>query len=241
VCGDEFGDDGQAETGARARVGGGGLGLPEPVEGASGFVGTHAWSVIGDRKELDVLGAHLGPYSYPTAIAYLLIGDLLVGTVFQTGEFDALVTLQVWVVLACYAIGLLASTASRLLQSALYGIGDPRTPAKLAALRVVISVLLGVALMFQLDRVAVTAQGFAVVENLPAVGPLPDRVDVIAELVAAQLPDVDLPAEAELRRGGVSQVRVVFPDDRFAAWTMPVEQLFERLEHLRVAMIQPFV
>jgi L-iditol 2-dehydrogenase len=26
------------------------------------------WSVIGDRKELDVRGAHLGPYSYPIAI-----------------------------------------------------------------------------------------------------------------------------------------------------------------------------
>ena len=26
------------------------------------------WSIIGDRKELDVLGAHLGPYCYPRAI-----------------------------------------------------------------------------------------------------------------------------------------------------------------------------
>jgi len=29
------------------------------------------WSIIGDRKELDVYGAHLGPYRYPTAIEYL--------------------------------------------------------------------------------------------------------------------------------------------------------------------------
>jgi L-iditol 2-dehydrogenase len=26
------------------------------------------WSIIGDRKELDVRGAHLGPYCYPVAI-----------------------------------------------------------------------------------------------------------------------------------------------------------------------------
>jgi L-iditol 2-dehydrogenase len=26
------------------------------------------WSIIGDRKELDVRGAHLGPYCYPIAI-----------------------------------------------------------------------------------------------------------------------------------------------------------------------------
>lgn len=29
------------------------------------------WSIIGDRKELDVLGAHLGPYCYPRAIRYI--------------------------------------------------------------------------------------------------------------------------------------------------------------------------
>ncbi len=26
------------------------------------------WSIIGDRKELDIRGAHLGPYSYEVAI-----------------------------------------------------------------------------------------------------------------------------------------------------------------------------
>lgn len=29
------------------------------------------WSIIGDRKELDVLGSHLGPYTYPRAIDYI--------------------------------------------------------------------------------------------------------------------------------------------------------------------------
>jgi L-iditol 2-dehydrogenase len=29
------------------------------------------WSIIGDRKELDIRGAHLGPYCYPTAIDWL--------------------------------------------------------------------------------------------------------------------------------------------------------------------------
>lgn len=32
------------------------------------------WSIIGDRKELDVHGAHLGPYRYPLAIDYLYNG-----------------------------------------------------------------------------------------------------------------------------------------------------------------------
>jgi len=29
------------------------------------------WSIIGDRKELDVRGSHLGPYCYPIAIDLL--------------------------------------------------------------------------------------------------------------------------------------------------------------------------
>jgi putative peptidoglycan lipid II flippase len=116
--------------------------------------------------------ARIAFFVAPTTVAYLIIGDLVVGTVFQTGEFDALVTVQVWIVLAAYAVGLLASTASRLLQSALYGIGDPKTPAKVAALRVLVSVAIGVVLMFQLDRIAVTPDGLTLTHDLPAFGPL---------------------------------------------------------------------
>jgi L-iditol 2-dehydrogenase len=34
------------------------------------------WSIIGDRKELDVRGAHLGPYCYPIAIDLLARGHV---------------------------------------------------------------------------------------------------------------------------------------------------------------------
>lgn len=37
---------------------------------------TTEWSIIGDRKELDVLGAHLGPYCYPRAMDLLASGAL---------------------------------------------------------------------------------------------------------------------------------------------------------------------
>ncbi|MGP4038922.1 MDR/zinc-dependent alcohol dehydrogenase-like family protein [Gracilibacillus sp. D59] len=33
------------------------------------------WSIIGDRKELDVLGSHLGPYCYPIVIDGIANGD----------------------------------------------------------------------------------------------------------------------------------------------------------------------
>jgi len=37
---------------------------------------TTEWSIIGDRKELDVLGAHLGPYCYPRAMDLIASGAL---------------------------------------------------------------------------------------------------------------------------------------------------------------------
>jgi L-iditol 2-dehydrogenase len=37
---------------------------------------TADWSIIGDRKELDVRGSHLGPYTYPVAIDLLSRGKV---------------------------------------------------------------------------------------------------------------------------------------------------------------------
>ena len=37
---------------------------------------TADWSIIGDRKELDVRGSHLGPYCYPIAIDLLSRGKV---------------------------------------------------------------------------------------------------------------------------------------------------------------------
>ena len=43
------------------------------------------WSIISDRKELDVLGSHLGPYCYPLVIEGIRNGDLPTkGVVTQT-------------------------------------------------------------------------------------------------------------------------------------------------------------
>jgi putative peptidoglycan lipid II flippase len=124
------------------------------------------------KRRLDAGMARIAFFVVPTTVGFIVVGDLIIGTLFQTGEFDQLVTVQVWVVLAAYSFGLLASTAARLLQSALYGIGDPRTPAKVAAIRVGVSLVLGVLLMFQLDRFVVVPGGIELIESLPAFGPL---------------------------------------------------------------------
>ncbi|MDR2111768.1 MAG: zinc-binding dehydrogenase, partial [Candidatus Accumulibacter sp.] len=51
------------------------------------------WSVIGDRKELDIRGAHLGPYSYEIAIDLFerkkLTAKGIVTHQYRLDEFDA--------------------------------------------------------------------------------------------------------------------------------------------------------
>lgn len=145
------------------------------------------------QRRLDTGMARIAFFVAPTMIGYLVIGDLIVAAIFQTGEFTPLVVIQVWAVLAAYSLGLLASTASRLLQSALYGIGDAVTPAKVAALRVAVSVALGTVLMFQFDRVVVVPDGLRLIESLPAFGPLHEgwrqegAVETVQHLGAAGL------------------------------------------------------
>ena len=47
------------------------------------------WSIIGDRKELDVLGAHLSPYAYPFVIENIVKGNLKTnGVVSKTFQLE---------------------------------------------------------------------------------------------------------------------------------------------------------
>ncbi len=103
------------------------------------------------RAALDQLGFVL----VPTMLAFLLLGDLFVAGLFQGGEFTAASTAATYAVLATYALGLPASAASRTLSSSFYAMRDTATPARIAVLRVVVSAVIGVALMFPLDRVEV--------------------------------------------------------------------------------------
>lgn len=91
----------------------------------------------------------------PTLVGYLVFGLLIVGAIFRTGTFDLNDSWLVYLVLAGYSLGLLATTMSRLLQNAFYALRDTKTPAKIAVLRVGVSAAVAVPLMFVLDRMQV--------------------------------------------------------------------------------------
>jgi putative peptidoglycan lipid II flippase len=130
---------------------------------------------LGTRLEEGM--ARIAFYVAPSAAAFVVIGELIVGALYQSGAFGVLDRRLVWLVLVGFSVGLLSNTSSRLLQSALYGAGDARGPAVIAALRVLLSAAVGAALMLQLDRVALTDAGMlALVGDLPAFTPLPEAV-----------------------------------------------------------------
>jgi len=91
-----------------------------------------------------VEGAHrIAYFVVPTAVGFLVLGQVLVALLFQTGRFSAANSRYVWAILAGSAVGLLASTLSRLASSAYFALGDTRTPLKFAAVRVVLTTVLG--------------------------------------------------------------------------------------------------
>lgn len=102
---------------------------------------------------LRVRGAleRVGFFLVPSLVAYLAFGEVLVEALFQRGDFGPADTRAVAVVLAAYALGLLASGRSRTLSSAFFAVRDTSTPARVAVVRVVVSLAVGVPLMFPLD------------------------------------------------------------------------------------------
>ncbi|HEV8176847.1 MAG TPA: murein biosynthesis integral membrane protein MurJ, partial [Gemmatimonadales bacterium] len=79
----------------------------------------------------------------PSAVAFLALGDVVAGALYQTGAFTREMTVYVWAILAGSAVGLLASTWGRLYASTYYALQDTRTPLRFAVVRVSLTVVLG--------------------------------------------------------------------------------------------------
>jgi putative peptidoglycan lipid II flippase len=92
----------------------------------------------------------------PTVVGYLAFGYLVTG-LYRRGNFGVPDNWLVYLVLCGYSTGILATTTSRLLQNTFYALGDTRSPARIAAIRVGSSALVAVPLMLLLDRYRLAA------------------------------------------------------------------------------------
>jgi putative peptidoglycan lipid II flippase len=95
------------------------------------------------RKRLNAGLRQIAFFVVPSAVAFLALGDVIVGALFQTGRFSRADSIYVWRILAGSAVGLLASTLGRLYSSAYYAFRDTRTPLRYAIVRVALTTALG--------------------------------------------------------------------------------------------------
>ena len=79
----------------------------------------------------------------PTSVGYLAFGFLIVGAIYRRGSFGLVDNWLVYLILASYTLGLVASTSSRLLSNVFYSLRETRVPARIAVWRVMVSALVG--------------------------------------------------------------------------------------------------
>jgi putative peptidoglycan lipid II flippase len=79
----------------------------------------------------------------PSAVAFVVLGDVVVAAIYRTGHFRAGDVIYVWSALAGSGVGLLAGTSGRLYSSAFYALRNTRTPLNFAVVRVTLTLALG--------------------------------------------------------------------------------------------------
>ncbi len=92
-------------------------------------------------------------YVVPSAVAFVVLGDVLVAGLYRAGRFGESDVKVVWFTLAAYSAGLIASTSTRVYQSAFFALRDTKTPARIAIARVATAALIGAVLMVQFEGI----------------------------------------------------------------------------------------
>ena len=75
----------------------------------------------------------------PSAVGLAVLGESMIGIVFEHGKFLASDTHQTAIALQCYAVGLAGYSAMKLIAPAFYALGDARTPMVVSLVSVVVN------------------------------------------------------------------------------------------------------
>lgn len=113
--------------------------LPE----MSSAIGEEAETHAHIRTRMESAIRRIAFFVVPSAAAFVVLGDVIVATLFQSGRFTAQDTMFTWAILAASAVGLLASTAARLCSTAFFALHDTRTPLRFALIRVALASIAG--------------------------------------------------------------------------------------------------
>lgn len=104
------------------------------------------------RNRLNAGLQRIAFFIVPSAIAFLLLGDVIAAVLYQTGKFGPDAADYVWGILAGSSIGLLAATLGRLYSSTYYALHDTRTPLLFAVIHVALTTVLGYLCAIPLPR-----------------------------------------------------------------------------------------
>ncbi len=105
------------------------------------------------RNRLNAGLRRIAFFIVPSAVALLLLGDVMAAGLYQTGQFQRDAAVYVWGILAGSSIGLLAATLGRLYSSTYYALHDTRTPLYYAIVHVLLTTILGYVSAIQLPPV----------------------------------------------------------------------------------------
>jgi putative peptidoglycan lipid II flippase len=109
----------------------------------SSALGTPAQIAAKLRARLAAGLQQIAWFVVPSAVAFVVLGDVVVAAIYRTGHFHAGDVIYVWSALAGSGVGLLASTSGRLYSSAFYALRNTRTPLNFALIRVTLTLVLG--------------------------------------------------------------------------------------------------
>jgi putative peptidoglycan lipid II flippase len=104
----------------------------------------HATDVLRDRLRSGWVRILF--YIIPSAIVFVLYGDLVVTLLLRSGRFGQAETELVHLVIAAYAVGLVGYSSVKLLASAHYALNDYRTPLRASVFAIITSAILALSL-----------------------------------------------------------------------------------------------
>src|ERR1700694_3367352 len=75
----------------------------------------------------------------PSSIGLMVLGNTMIGAIYQGGKFQAFDTQQTALALSCYAVGLAGYSAQKVLNPAFYALHDARTPMIISLISIAVN------------------------------------------------------------------------------------------------------
>lgn len=104
------------------------------------------------KSRLTKASSQIAYFIIPSTVCFLFLGDLIIYTIFQTGNFKLYDTYLVYIILAAASLSLYPSTQSRLLASTFFAMHNTKTPFYISLFRVCISTTMGVVSVLYLPK-----------------------------------------------------------------------------------------